>query len=73
MFWIRSIGCVSKREEKVFSLHTLFVLIPLHKPCEKSLLDPIVKKLPTGPMLSLNSLPFHVMDTCKLQLHKREH
>jgi hypothetical protein len=48
VFWIRSTGCVSKREEKVFSLHTLFVLVPLHKPCEKSLLYPFAKKLLTG-------------------------
>jgi hypothetical protein len=26
----------------------LFVIIPLYKPCEKSLLYPLVKKLPTG-------------------------
>ena len=45
---MRSAGHVSKREEKAFSLYTLFVLIWLHKPCEKSLLYPIVKKLPTG-------------------------
>ncbi len=45
---MRSAGHVSTREEKAFSLHTLFVLISLHKPCEKSLLYPLVKKLPTG-------------------------
>jgi len=28
-----------------------FVLVPLHKPCEKSLLYPIVRKLLTGQLL----------------------
>jgi len=41
-------GRVSKREEKALSLCLLFVLIPLYKPGEKSLLYPLVKKLPTG-------------------------
>jgi len=41
-------GRVSKREEKALSLSLLFVLIPLYKPGEKSLLYPLVKKLPTG-------------------------
>jgi len=50
VFWMRSASGVSKREEKGLSLHTLFVLIPLHKTCEKSLLYPLVKKLPTGQM-----------------------
>ncbi len=48
MFWMRSVSCVSKGEEKAFSLHMLFVFIPLHKPCEKNQLYPIVKKLLTG-------------------------
>ena len=50
MFWMRTTGCVSKREEKAFSLSLLFVLIPHYKPCEKRLLYPLVKKLPTGQM-----------------------
>ncbi len=45
---MRSAGCVSKGEEKTLSLYRLFVFIPLHKPYEKSLLYPLVKKLPTG-------------------------
>jgi hypothetical protein len=48
VFWMRSASRVRKREGKVPSLHTLFVLIPLHKPREKILLSPTVKKLPTG-------------------------
>ena len=48
MLWMPSTGRVSKREEKALSLSMLFVLIPLYKPCEKSLLYPLVKKLPTG-------------------------
>jgi hypothetical protein len=48
VFWARTTGRVSKREEKAFSLSMLFVLIPHYKPCEKSLLYPIVKKLPIG-------------------------
>ncbi len=51
MFWMRSAGCVSKSEEKALSLHRLFVFIPLHKPCEKNLLYPIVKKLLKGQLL----------------------
>jgi hypothetical protein len=48
VFWMRTTGRVSKREEKAFFLSMLFVLIPRYKPCEKSLLYPIVKKLTTG-------------------------
>ncbi len=58
MLWMPSTGRVSKREEKARSLSMLFVLIPLYKPCEKSLLYPIVKKLPTGPWSSWLSLLF---------------
>jgi hypothetical protein len=47
VFWMHTTGRVSKREEKAFSLSMLFVLISHYKPCEKSLLYPIVKKLPT--------------------------
>ena len=39
---MHSAGRVSKREEKAF------ILIPLYKPCEKSLLYPIVEELLTG-------------------------
>ena len=45
---MRTTGRVRKREEKAFSPSMLFVLIPLYKPCEKSLLYPMDKKLPTG-------------------------
>jgi hypothetical protein len=48
VLWMPSPGRVSKREEKALSLSLLFVLIPLYKPGEKSLLYPLVKKLPTG-------------------------
>jgi hypothetical protein len=48
VLWMPSPGRVSKREEKALSLSRLFVLIPLYKPGEKSLLYPLVKKLPTG-------------------------
>ena len=58
MFWMRSTRRVSKREEKAFSLSMLFVLIPLYKPCEKSLLYPLVKKLPTGQLAYLRKSLF---------------
>jgi hypothetical protein len=48
---MRTTGCVSKREEKAFSLSMLFVLIPHYKPCEKRLLYPLVKKLLTGQLV----------------------
>jgi len=39
---------MSKREEKTLSPYMSFILIPLYKPCEKGLLYPLVKKLPTA-------------------------
>jgi hypothetical protein len=48
VLWMSTTGRVSKREEKALSLSMLFVLIPLYRPCEKSLLYPLVKKRPTG-------------------------
>jgi hypothetical protein len=59
VFWMHTTGCVSKREEKAFSLSLLFVLIPHYKPCEKRLLYPLVKKLPTGQLIQLSRIKIH--------------
>jgi hypothetical protein len=45
---MRSEGRVSQREKKALSLSNAVHLIPLYTLCEKKLLHPIVKKLPTG-------------------------
>jgi hypothetical protein len=63
-----SAGCVSKGEEKAFSLHRLFVFILLHKPCEMSLLYPLVKKLPTGHLL-LTENPIVVNPSSQRRVH----
>jgi len=67
---MRSAGRVSKREEKALPFSIRFVLIPLSKACEKSLLSPLVKKLPTGHLLLLDPLPAEtrrdIIEVCDL-------
>ena len=50
VFCMCSASDVRKQEEKNLSLPMMFVLVPLHKPYEKSMLSPLVKKLPVGPL-----------------------
>jgi hypothetical protein len=55
MLWMRSAGRVNRWEKKALFLHSLFVLSLLYKPCGKSLLYPLVKKLPTGHKFTTDS------------------